>query len=62
MLGAGEALPSVEPALLKVLPPGIPVFRSFLESTGVVWAHDGKSLAKGSGVSLCWYCFARGIL
>lgn len=47
VFGVGESPPAVEPDLLKVLPPSIPVFRSVLESKGVVYALGGSVLPQG---------------
>ena len=47
VFGVGEPLPAVDPSILKVLPPGVPVFRSFLESKGIVYVHDEKPLPPG---------------
>lgn len=51
VFGVGESLPPVEPSILKVLPTGIPVFRSVLESKGVVYASGGRTVPHGPVVA-----------
>ncbi len=47
VFGVGESLPAVEPSILKILPAGVPVFRSILESKGVVFAHSDALVPQG---------------
>lgn len=48
------SLPSLDPRLFKVIPQGLPIFRSYLKPEEVVSLKDGKScLEKGGVVAFC---------
>jgi tetraacyldisaccharide 4'-kinase len=55
-----EALPALDSRLLAVMPPGISVFRSYLEARGVVWLEAGGVLSPSAVVAFAGIANPRG--